>query len=243
MPTYGIILNVAGPGTGPSEPHSYGRTDATHRYLGTSLGAVDSIVNSWPDLIGTADFTTPAGLTQTLTVKAESGGYKSAAQPNASLSGTQTQRLDRTGVTGVRTIVQVLRTATAAAGGSRNFFRSMHQWRAFVGGSNGQPGVAPVSGSGGSGLVVGSANEIGTGIEILAISVNPSGGAAQLKAHNAAAVTGTLTLGTASTSDGLFGGDTVALDGRLIEHIEFNTVLTATEMQTVMSALASHYKV
>lgn len=243
MPTFGFVIPRNGPGVGPALPHDYGRTDAIHRYLGTSLGAVDSVVSSWTDEIGTAHYSTPAGLTQTLTVKSEAGGFKSIAQPNAALSGAQTQRLDRAGITGVRTVVQVLRTATSAAGGSRNFFRSMHQWRLFVGSSNGQTGIAPVSGTGGSGLIGGSVSEIGTGIEIVAASVNPSGGAGQLKVLGTAAVTGTITLGAAATTDGIFGADMLALDGRVIEHIEFGSVLTPTEMQTVMAALGTHYGV
>jgi hypothetical protein len=245
MPGLRILIPTTGPGTGPVLPtplHAYGRTDASHRYVAERLtGAVDSLVNVWVDEIGTANYVTPSGATQTLTIKTEAGGFKSIAQPNATMTNAQTQRHDRPGVTGVRTIVQVVRFPNATVVGSRNAFRSMHQWRTFAGASNGQMGVAAASGSGVSGVVSSTSGEIGTGIEMMAASVNPSGGATQAKTSGGVIATGTLVLAAAATTDSIFGPDLSALDGRVLEHIESDVILTGTEMQTVMTALGTHY--
>ncbi|MHA7210781.1 hypothetical protein [Arthrobacter sp. MDT1-65] len=241
MPGLRILIPATGPGTGPSIPlplHSYGRTDAKHRYVASRISdPVGTVVNLWKDEIGTANYVTPAGSTQTLKVRSEAGGFKSVAQSNVALTTGQVQSLTRPADSAVQTVIQVFLMGTNTA--SRNLFLSGRQWRTFIGSTNG-PGLATIAGSGGTGIVSRPNGEIGAGIEIMGATMSTSG-AGKLAMLNDAGVSGTFTLGAASGTDRVFATETTALDARILEHLEFDADLSMADMQTVMTSLASHY--
>lgn len=245
MSGIGIIIPGSGPGLGPVLPpplHGYGRTDASHRYVAAKLpGEVGSIVNLWPDEIGSADYAVPSGAISTLTIRSEGEGRRSVAQPLTTVTAPNTQRLERAADLTVRTVIQVFRIPTAAGSGTRNLWQSGNRWRTFVGATNGQPALTVTAGSGGSGIIVRTVGDVGSGIEILGASVDPSNGAGRLAMLGASEGTGTLTLGATGSVDQIFSGDGNALDSGLLEQIEFSSVFTNAEMQVVMAALATEY--
>lgn len=237
MTGIGILIPGTGPGTGPILPaplHEYGRTDATHRYVGARLGDLGSVVTEWRDSIGTADLATPSGGTQLLTVAAGPVS-KSVIQPNIAITLPQVQRLFTAPAdTTIRTVVMVCKTPTVD--GTRILW-SGDLWK-VARASNGQMGISPRSGSGGSGGVF---VDWTSDWEVIAATCDPSTGETTIKRRGATAREGTLTLGTASTKNELFSGDLVARDSSVAELITFGTVLSSEESEDVMQILATHY--
>ena len=213
--------------------HSYGLTDATHRYVGSSLPDVGQLATSWPDVIGSMHM---AHSGTTAKVEAGPGGVdKAFVTPNTATSANTQRVYNTTGDNTVRTVVVVYNNRTPA--NSQANLVSIGGGNLALGrGSNGVVAASVTSGSLAqstgsmvSGWKVGFAwydettNELGIDINGTEVVVTTTRGAAP---SNTAMI-------------GVSGG--AAVDVAMAEVIMFSRVITDAERATVRTALKAHF--
>ena len=213
--------------------HSYGLTDATHRYVGSSLPDIGQLATSWPDVIGTMHM---AHSGTTAKVEAGPGGVdKAFVTPNTATSANTQRVYNTSGDNTVRTVVVVYNNRTPAnvqanlvsiGGGNLALGRGSN---GVVAASVTSGSLAQSTGSMVAGWKVGFAwydeatNELGIDINGTEAVVTTTRGAAP----------------STTAMIGVSGG--AAVDVAMAEVIMFSRVITDAERATVRTALKAHF--
>lgn len=225
--TYAVTIAAA-----TSTLHSYGLTDATHRYAGVRLPAVGAAATPWPDAVGTLDL---AHSGTTMKVGSGPGGVdKSFDTPNTTTASNTQRVFNTTGDNTVRTIVAVVNNRTPASVAHA----IVSVGAGFLSLTRGATGAFAAAATGVSSV---PQQTVDAGWRVVFAWYNPDTGELGIDATGTA-TTATGTRGTAtSTTLAVGGGATAAIDIGVAEVILFDRVLTESNRAAVRTALAQHY--
>ncbi|KSU52908.1 hypothetical protein [Microbacterium enclense] len=212
--------------------HGYGLTDATHRYAGVRLPAIDAAATPWPDSIGTLDL---AHSGTTMKVGSGPGGVDKSFDTPKTTTASNTQRVfNTTGDNTVRTIAVVVNNRTPAAV-AHGIVSIGAGFLSLTRGANGAFAAAA------TGISSVPQQTVDAGWRVAFAWYNPSTGELGLDATGTAATTSGTRGSATSTTLAVGGGATASIDIGVAEVLLWDRVLSESERATVRAALAQHY--
>lgn len=231
MPTYGTILNISGPGTGPVDPHTNGVAGATHRWIPSLTTLADGVTfPSIEDVIGTLDLTPSTAASPPGRV-ATQDGFKRVRFDN----GHGGKYFAPQQITGAFTFAAVMKSTALSLNA---FVADGYRLQRATGGYM----LAGDNGSGGSGL------KALTGTDNTVVIMGMANGTSSRVRLNDTVSTdaGTIT-GPSATYDGqiYFGPDNSGINaGTFVDVLEANFwpfILDTTQQAAHVAAMRAHY--
>ncbi|PZE34024.1 hypothetical protein DEJ21_14335 [Curtobacterium sp. MCSS17_006] len=233
------IVQYNDPVTPTSPIHTYGLTDASHRYVTDDVTASNgSTFTSWTDKIGSIAL---ANASSSLVVAAGPGGVdKSIARPNTTTAANTQRLFNSTGIPTAKTVAVVYNNTTPAD--VKSVIASLASPGFVIQRAADGTFQTVVTSGIGSGAATDTDAEV-AGWRVVFGWVDAANNLIGIDTSGAAK-TGAWTPGTPTTTTFVVGGgETSAIDMATAEVIVWDRVLSDSDRATVRSALRSHYPV